>query len=65
MDESLSEVCTLSGRLSMLSCKDKGIHMWRLLDNKGLPSDEEIIEMKNKLDKAFDVWMKKTNTADV
>lgn len=65
MDESLGEVCSLSGRLSMLSCKDKGIHMWRLLDNRGLPSDEEIIELKKQLDKAFEIWMKKTNTVDV
>lgn len=49
----------------MLSCKDKGIHMWRLLDNRGLPSDEEIIELKKQLDKAFEIWMKKTNTVDV
>ncbi len=64
MDESLGEVCLLSGRLSMLSCKDKGIHMRRLLEDRGFPSDEEIIEAKNKLDKSFEIWMKKTNTVE-
>ena len=52
MDDVIWKVCYEAGRLQIATTKDKYLHMW-----DGIPTDDEIIEIKKELDKAFEKWL--------
>ncbi len=51
MDKRL--VCYWASELAVLCITDKGAHLTRIQDGKGLPTDDEIHNAKEQLDRAY------------